>query len=94
MESGLYKSFSGMVKVPNELLSCGVNVLKSSGVVGSIINGYIIKYLNSTYKSIILKDDEYIVSVFNQIEKHNLHSLVCILLIIADIFKIVFLNIG
>lgn len=76
MESGFYKTFA-----KKNTLILTTNVLQDT------INGFIIDYLNRTYRSLIVDDDVYITDVFEKMKPYN-HSFVCILNIIAQLIKV------
>lgn len=78
MESGFYKV-------------CIDRTLLQTHALQSTINGFIIDYLNGTYRSLILRDDAYIVETFDKMTPFN-HSMVCILNIIAFVLKYVIEN--
>lgn len=73
MESGFYKVF------PDK-------TMLTTNDHQSIINGFIIDYLNRTYRSLILHDDPYITETFGKMAPFK-HSFVCILNIIAYLIK-------
>ena len=86
MESGFYDYYSSMGRNSET-----ISILCTSSI-SLDINKFIIGYLNKTYRSIILRDDEYTNSIFDKINGYGTHSLVCILLLIAEMFKVLFMH--
>lgn len=82
MESGFYDYYSSMSR----------SSLLCTSSISLDINKFIIGYLNKTYRSIILRDDEYTNSIFDKINGYGTHSLVCILLLIAEMLKVLFMH--
>lgn len=82
-ESAIYKLSS------NEnfnIFSEGMNVLKNKlndDQIKIIFYSFIENYLNQCYRSLILKDDQYVCSSFGSMKKCCNHSEVCLLNIIA-----------
>jgi len=80
-ESGMYKTvMSG--HIPNFTLAD-----LSTPLPLVILRGAIIDYLNSCYKSLILKDSEYVSYHFKKMKKSYNHSEICLLNIIALVIQ-------
>lgn len=80
VESALYKS----TKIQNHALEH----LKQNET-KSIIFMLTIKYLNICYRSLILKDDNYVIDKFNEMIKYKKHSFICLLNIYARVMQMI-----
>lgn len=85
-ESGLYKSYGTILPLTR-------NFLKTT-MIGSMFSGIIANYLNRCYRSLILDDDEYVTTKFNEMTSIMNHSKICFLNIIAEVIKVLFENIN
>lgn len=74
-ERAMYRAISGNFPSTNEFK---ISDLKTDNV-GNIIAIFTAKYLNDCYKSVILRDDPYVVKTFDAIMAINNHSIVCLL---------------
>lgn len=74
-ESGLYKSIhQGLMRLSPESL-------KDEAMIGPITL-LTMNYMNSAYRSLILKNDKYIMTQFEEMQKLHNHSAICLLNII------------
>lgn len=85
-ESGLYKS----LYLYN--IDTGIDNIRSN--TAKILLQYaIVDYLNSCYKSLILKDDDYVINYFAKIKKEKHHSEICLLNIMFAVIRSAFLEV-
>lgn len=85
-ESGLYKSLY-LYKIDT-----GIDNIRSDAT--KILLQYaIVDYLNCCYKSLILKDDDYVVNSFAKMKKEKHHSEICLLNIMFAVIRSAFLEV-
>jgi hypothetical protein len=77
-ESALYKTFAGNTNI----LGISKENLTNNNIKG-IFSEFISNYLNVCYKSMILKDDPYVLEKFGKMKSLHNHSEICLLNIIA-----------
>ena len=75
-ESGLYKS-----ALYRDIMQTDMAVI--------ILAHITIEYLNGCYKSLILRNDKYVIDVFDDMQKIDNHSVICLLHIILETIKMV-----
>jgi hypothetical protein len=79
-ESALYKTLA----VNTNILGISKENLTNNNIKG-IFSEFISNYLNSCYKSLILKNDTYVLGKFSEMKSLHNHSEICLLNIIATI---------
>lgn len=80
-ESGLYKCLHIYnVEMP------GIDNIRSDRV-KIVLQHALVDYLNSCYKSLILKNDEYVIESFEKIKKTKNHSEICLLNIMFAVIR-------
>jgi len=84
-ESVLYKACGTILSLSRSFLT--------TNVIGSMFSSIVTDYLNHCYRSLILDDDAYVTTKFNEMTSTMDHSKICLLNIIANIIKILFENI-
>ena len=83
-ESGFYKACGSLIPVPRDKLKTGMFL--------PLIRDATCSYLNNTYRSLIIKNDPYIIQKFGEMQSVNHHSAICLLNIIAMIIMNVHFN--
>lgn len=80
-ESGLYKSlYLHKIKIANiDNIRCDT--------VKILLQYSIMDYLNACYKSLILKNDNYVISCFDKMKKEKNHSEICLLNILFVVLR-------
>jgi hypothetical protein len=77
-ESAIYKTVSGNANI----IGISKENLTNNNIKG-IFSEFVSNYLNHCYKSLILKDDQYVLEKFSQMKSLHNHSEICLLNIIA-----------